>query len=800
MTDSTVATAPAEIGITGMTCTSCSSRIQRKLNKLPGVEANVNFATETAQVTLAGGETTVGDAVDTITNMGYGAFVLSGDSDTPTAAQSSTGAAQAGEDPLAQARAQHERTVRQRLIGSVVLGLPVMVLSMIPALQFDNWQWLCFALTGPVWLWGGWDFHRAAVKNLRSFSFTMDTLVSVGTTAAFLWSIVTLFFGDAGQPGMRMQFHLTASSHHGPLGEIYLDTAAMVIVFLLFGKYLEAKAKRASASAVEALAGLQAKTATVLRDGQTVTVPVEQVAVGAELLVRPGESIPLDGTVTSGHSAVDNALLTGESVPQEVTVGDPVTGGAINTTGRLTMQVTRVGEDTTLAAITKLVTTALGKKAKVQRLVDKIAGIFVPIVLVVAAVTLGGWLLTGHDAASAFAAAVAVLVIACPCALGLATPTALLVGTGRGAELGILISSPQAIEQSAAIDTIVLDKTGTITTGNMTVVHMATAPGVSQRAALRLAQALEQASEHPIAQAIVAATVADDDTMDTAVVPDTHSPNTATGQDPLSSAAVTSVLSAVANSSEPSLTVDNISAEPGVGIRGDFQGSAVSITAADKTLPDPLQSTVEAAWEQGATPVVLRIADIPVMVLVVNDVPKPSARSSIAALTAQGLTPLMVTGDNPHAAHAIAQQVGIPSKQVHPAVSPTGKAELVTELQAQGRKVAVAGDGINDAAALAAADLGLAVGAGTDVAIAASDITMMSDDLHDAVTAIALARRTVKTIRTNLFWAFFYNVALIPLAALGLINPMLAGAAMALSSIFVVTNSLRLKRFTLPER
>ncbi|GAA0539715.1 heavy metal translocating P-type ATPase [Paractinoplanes ferrugineus] len=718
-----------ELEIGGMTCASCASRIEKKLNRLDGVTATVNYATEKARATVPS-SVSVADLIAVVEKTGYTAAEPSAAPEQPET-----------RDPL-----------RDRLIISAVLSLPVVVLAMVPAWQFDYWQWLSLVLASPVVVYGGWPFHRAAFVNLRHGAAAMDTLVSVGTLAAYGWSLWALFLGDAGMPGMTHPFSLTASAGDA----IYLEAAAGVTTFLLAGRYLEARAKRRAGDALRALLELGAKTVTVRRDGREREIPASDLRVGDHFLVRPGEKVATDGVVLDGASALDLSLLTGESVPVEVRVGDPVTGATLNAGGRLVVRATKVGADTQLAQMARLVEDAQNGKAAVQRLADRISAIFVPVVLLLAAGTLGFWLGTGHGASAAFTAAVAVLIIACPCALGLATPTALLVGTGRGAQLGILIRGVEALESTRRVDTIVLDKTGTVTTGRMSVVSVVPAASSSEDQLLRLAGAVEAASEHPLGRAITAA----------------------------------------ARSAGPLPPVTEFRATAGVGVRGRVDGLLVEVgtatVAADSPTMRPHQNLPAAA-----TWVEVRAEGTVRGWLALADAVRPTSAAAIASLRRLGLEPMLVTGDAAEVADAVAAEVGI--TQVFAGVLPAGKVEVVKRLQANGRTVAMVGDGVNDAAALAQSDLGLAMGAGTDVAIQASDLTLVRDDLTAAVDAVRLSRRTLAIIRGNLFWAFAYNVAALPLAAAGLLNPMIAGATMALSSIFVVLNSLRLRRFE-PDR
>ena len=731
-----------ELPITGMTCASCANRIERRLNKLDGVSASVNYATEKATVDFDAGSTAPEELVAAVEAAGYGALL-------PSAAPEA-GAADAAQDPTA--------PLRRRLALSAALALPVLLLSMIPALQFDNWQWLALQLATPVVLWGGWPFHRAAWANLRHGTATMDTLISLGTLSAWLWSLYALFLGDAGMNDMRMPFDLFPE---GRADELYLEVAAVVTVFLLAGRYFEARAKRRAGAALAALLELGAKDVAVLgEDGRERRVPVEQLQAGDRFVVRPGEKVATDGIVEAGRSAVDQSLLTGESVPVEKQPGDAVAGASVNAGGRLVVRATKVGADTALAQIARLVTEAQSGKAPVQRLADRVSGVFVPIVIGLAVATLGFWLGAGEPASFAFSAAVAVLIIACPCALGLATPTALLVGTGRGAQLGLLIKGPEILESTRRVDTILLDKTGTVTTGRMKLVEVATAPGTGRADALRFAGALEDASEHPIARAVARAARDELGTLPAA---------------------------------------DGFANRDGLGVEGVVDGHGVVVgrpaLLADWSMPLPpaLHEARAAAEAAGRTAVAVGWDGAARAVLVVADTVKPTSAEAVASLKALGLRPVLLTGDNEATARAVAAEVGI--DEVVAEVLPAGKADVVARLQEEGRVVAMAGDGVNDAPALARADLGLAIGTGTDVAIEASDLTLVSGDLRAAPDAIRLSRATLRTIKQNLGWAFGYNIAALPLAAAGLLNPLLAGLAMALSSISVVLNALRLRRF-----
>ncbi|WP_406371991.1 heavy metal translocating P-type ATPase [Streptomyces sp. NBC_00647] len=735
-------TSEVELSIGGMTCASCAARVEKKLNRMDGVTATVNFATEKAKVSYPVG-VQVADLIATVVKTGYTA-----EEPPPPAAPEET-APPADDDPETAA-------LRVRLTVSALLALPVVLMSMIPALQFDNWQWLSLTLAAPVVVWGGLPFHRAALMNARHGAATMDTLVSVGTLAAFGWSLWALFFGDAGMPGMRHAFEFTVSRTDGA-STLYLEVAAGVIAFILLGRFLEARSKRRAGAALRALMELGAKDVAVLRDGREVRVPVERLAVGDRFVVRPGEKVATDGTVVEGTSAVDASMLTGESVPVDVTVGDTVTGATVNAGGRLVVEATRIGADTQLARMARLVEDAQNGKAGVQRLADRISGVFVPVVLLIALGTFGAWIAVTGDTVAAFTAAVAVLIIACPCALGLATPTALMVGTGRGAQLGILIKGPEVLESTRRVDTVVLDKTGTVTTGRMSLHEVYVADGTAEKDVLRLAGALEHASEHPIARAIAAGA---QERVGGLPVPE-HFENV-----------------------------------PGRGVRGRVDGHDVTVGRFPDELPTALARAKNAAEAEGRTAVVVARDGAAVGLLTVADTIKETSAEAVRELRALGLTPVLLTGDNRAVAEAVARAVGIGSAEVIAEVLPEDKVAVVRRLQGEGRTVAMVGDGVNDAAALATADLGLAMGTGTDAAIEASDLTLVRGDLRVAADAIRLARSTLSTIKGNLVWAFGYNVAALPLAAAGLLNPMIAGAAMAFSSVFVVTNSLRLRAFS----
>ena len=737
-----MSTTHIDLGVTGMTCTSCSSRVERKLNKVEGVNATVNYATESASVEYDSSLTAPEDLIKVIQGAGYDAY----DANPATEDADSLDDA----SPADVAREEEAAQLKRLTIMSAVLSVPIMALSMIPALQFDYWQWVSAILATIVFINGGAPFHKATWTNLKHGSFTMDTLITMGTSAAYFWSLYVMIFGNAGEPGMRM--HMEFFSNDVQMDHIYLESVGMVITFLLLGRYFEVKAKGQSSEALRTLLNMGAKDASLLVDGSETRIPISQLAIGDVFVVRPGEKIATDGKVIEGFSAVDESMLTGESVPVEVQEGSTVTGASINTSGKLVVRATRVGSDTTLSQMAKLVTEAQSSKAPVQRLVDRIAQIFVPAVVIIAIAALVGHMLLSQGLAPAFVAAVSVLIIACPCAMGLATPTAILVGTGRGAQLGLLIKGPEILESTKKVDTVVLDKTGTVTTGIMSVTHVAAAEGTDEQQLLNYAAAVESGSEHPIAKAIVA-----------------HASDHPAAHD--------------------------FQSEAGMGVSGTVEGHGVSVgRAGDKDL-GTLADAFAAAEADGGTPIVVHIDDQLGGIITVRDTIKDTSTAAIAQLQELGLTPYLLTGDNPGAARAVAREVGIASEHVFAGVMPEDKVSKVRELQEAGLTVAMVGDGVNDAAALAQADLGLAMGAGTDVAIEASDITLMNSDLRSAAHAIQLSRKTFSTIKGNLFWAFAYNVVLIPVAAAGFLNPLFAGLAMAFSSVFVVGNSLRLRSF-----
>jgi Cu+-exporting ATPase len=709
------------LDVTGMTCAACASRIERKLNKLDGVTATVNYATEQARIEFPVA-TTSDDLIAAIEATGYGAHLPSDDADQP--------------DRLA--------FLRKRLVVAITFGIPVLLLSMVSALQFDGWQWVALALATPVATWAAWPFHRAMALNLRHGQTTMDTLISVGVSAAYAWSVWALLFTPAGDIGMSMEMSIDARSGDGT-HHIYLEVASTVVAFILAGRYFEASAKRRAGDALRAMLDHGAKDVAILDDdGIERRVAIAQLGVGDRFVVRPGEKIATDGLVIEGHAAVDRSLVTGESVPVEVGPGDDVIGATVNENGRLVVEARRVGAATQLAQMARMVEDAQSGKAPVQRLADRVAAVFVPTVIGLALATLASWLIVTGDTERSFSAAVAVLIIACPCALGLATPTALLVGTGRGAQLGVVIRGPEILENTRQVDTIVLDKTGTVTTGAMALVGVRSMSDLDDAAVLRIAGALESASEHPIARAVTAAA------RDAGDLP----------------------------------SVERFVSRPGSGVAGEVEGVAYEVG----------RPTSDVTTAAGETVVELRgPAGAVLAQLAVADSVRPTSIEAIRQLRDLGLEPVLLTGDHEATARSVADRVGI--ERVHAGVMPADKVAVVIELQASGKVVAMVGDGVNDAAALAQADLGIAMGGGTDVAIEASDLTLVRNDLMAAVDAIRLSRRTLATIKGNLFWAFAYNVLAIPLAMSGRLSPAIAGAAMAFSSVFVVTNSLRLRRF-----
>jgi Cu+-exporting ATPase len=759
-----------DLDVTGMTCAACAARIEKKLNRLDGVTATVNYATERAAVSYTDGVADSAALIEVVKALGYGASVHAPPASSPAETDDLS--------PLERAAENRANDLRRRLIVSAVLAVPVVVLSMVPAFQFRNWQWLSFAMAAPVAIWGAWPFHLSAWRNAMQRSSTMDTLVSLGVIAAFGWSVWSLFVGDAGTPGMKMRLTLlpartsAAMDHTGAHAvvthsELYLEVAASVVVFMLAGRYFETRAKRRSGAALRALLDVGAKEASVLRGSVEVLLPVAELRVGDSFVVRPGEKVAADGVVIDGTSAVDASMLTGESVPVDVSRDSTVTGGTINVDGRLVVRATRVGSDTTLAHIARLVENAQSGKAPVQRLADRVSAVFVPVVVLGAIATLVTWLAVTGDANRSFTAAVAVLIIACPCALGLATPTALLVGSGRGAQLGLIIKGPEILESTRQVNTVVLDKTGTVTTGRMDVVDVVVGAGQDRDEALRRVASLESASEHPVARAIVRSA----ETAETAEALQSLQPPHDFANQP--GRGVVGVVDGVRTAAG---RPDFVSAE-----FGELSPSLAEAVQRNQVLG---RTVIAAGWN-GEVRIVIAVADTP----------KPTSREAVASLRALGLRPILLTGDNRATALAVATEVGIGEGDVISEVLPADKVDVVRRLQVEGAIVAMVGDGVNDAAALAQADIGIAMGTGTDAAIEASDLTIVSGDLRGAADALRLSRRTLSTIKGNLFWAFAYNVAALPLAAAGFLNPVIAGLAMASSSVFVLTNSLRLRRF-----
>ena len=733
-----------ELALTGMTCAACAARIEKTLNAIDGVEAAVNYATESAMVAFTGSGVSEETLIKAVTSAGYGARVMD-------------------DQPVDDDLDQRLRALRIRLTVSAVLSVPVVLLSMVPALEFHGWQWWAFALSLPVATWGAWPFHRVAALNARHRTASMDTLISVGVIAAMAWSIYALIWGDAIGTTMVMD---GMSMTHGGNTHVYFEVGATVTAFILTGRYLETRAKHTAGDALRSLLALGAKFATVVRDGVETSIPASVVRLDDIVVVRPGEKIAVDGVVEDGSSSVDMSMITGESVPVDVTKGDSVTSATVNLNGRLLVRATRVGSETTFARMAKLVRDAQATKAPVQRVADRVSSVFVPVVFAIAIGTLFIGLMIGRQTDAAFSAAVAVLIIACPCALGLATPTALMVGSGRAAQMGIVIKGVDVLQSTRRIDTVVLDKTGTVTTGQMTLVDVVCVDGIAREDALRLVGAVEKASEHPIARAIAAAAENETGTL-------------------------------------PAL--DEFASLPGVGATGRLGGTIVTVGREEVfrqrlvIIPGVLKQALAAARQHGHTAVIAAWDGQARAMFAVADQPKPTSAAAIADLKVMGLAPVLLTGDNAETARAIAVQVGIDTDEHHlyAGVMPEEKVAVVTDLQQRGYAVAMVGDGVNDAAALAQADVGIAMGGGTDVAMQASDLTIVSGDLRLVVDAIRLSRATLRTIKANVFWAFAYNVAAIPLAAAGMMNPMWAGLAMASSSVFVVTNSLRLRRVKL---
>ncbi|MEE1807576.1 heavy metal translocating P-type ATPase [Streptomyces sp. BE133] len=735
--ESVIAPVTTDLTVGGMTCAACVKRVEKKLGRLDGVTATVNLATGRARVSHPV-EISVQELVETVEKAGYTAALPQ----PPKKRQGEDG------DESEDVKQEHDR-----LLITALLALPVLVLSMVTGLQFRNWQWLCFVLAAPVAVWGAWPFHVRAVRGLRHSAATMDTLVSLGVAASFSWSAYALFLGGAGDPGMRMPFSLVPSAAEG-VAHIYLEAAVGVPLFVLAGRFLEARARRGTGAALRSLAGLAAKEVSVRESGHERRIAIEELDVGQVFVVRPGERVATDGQVAEGSSAVDLSLVTGESEPVEVGPGSAVVGGAVNAGGLLLVRATAVGADTQLARITRLVTEAQAGKARAQRLADSVAGVFVPVVLALAITTLGFWLGAGADPQAAITSCVAVLVVACPCALGLATPTALMAATGRGAQLGVLVTGPQALEGLQHLDAVVLDKTGTLTSGHMNVARAtAVSDGLGRDVVLRLAGAVEQGSEHPLGRAITAYARRESDEQ----LPD----------------------------------VGEFRALPGRGVRGRVEGRLVEVLAPDDELPAALVDAMAVAEAAAHTPVIVRVDGVTEALIEVGDVVRPGSYRAVDRLRRLGIRPVLATGDREAPAQAVAKALRI--DEVHARCTPVDKAGLVRDLQEKGYRVAVIGDGVNDAAALAGADLGIAMGSGTDVAIGAADVTLVRGDIEALADAVRLARRTLGTIRANLVWAFGYNAVTVPLAMVGLLNPMLAGAAMSASSVLVVANSLRLR-------
>ena len=730
-----------ELAVQGMTCGACAARIEKKLNEMDGVEAAVNYATETAMVAFDGSTLTEALMIEAVESAGYGARKVD-------------------DEPFDDDLEERLRHARLRLVVSAVFTIPVVLLSMVPAFMFDGWQWWAMALSAPVVTWGAWPFHVSAAKNARHATSTMDTLISVGIIAATVWSVWAVVWGDALHSMAGHSMTSSSSSH------VYFEVGATVATFILLGRYLEMRAKNSAGDALRSLMALGAKYANVLRDGVEVSIPASVIREGDLVVVRPGEKIAADGVVEEGSSSIDMSMITGESVPVDVHAGDSVTSATVNQQGRLVVRATRVGTETTFARMAKLVREAQATKAPVQRFADKVSSVFVPVVFAISACTLAAWLLLDGDASQAFTASVAVLIIACPCALGLATPTALMVGSGRAAQMGIVIKGIDVLQSTRRIDTVILDKTGTVTTGKMTLVDVVCAEGVQRQDALRYAAAVEAASEHPIARAIASAGV-----QELGVLP----------------------------------SLDEFASMPGLGATGRIGGVIITVGREEVLrqrlviIPTVLKNALESSRREGHTAVVVAWDGQAQAVLAVADQPKPTSAEAIASLRLMGLAPVLLTGDNQVTAEAIAIAVGIEIDEHHlyAGVMPDDKVAVVRDLQQRGYAVAMVGDGVNDAAALAQADVGIAMGGGTDVAMQASDLTIVNGDLRSVPDAIRLSRATLRTIRTNVFWAFAYNVAAIPLAASGKLNPMWAGLAMASSSVFVVTNSLRLRRVKL---